>query len=388
MGNRRIFGDFHIHIGRSARGAVVKVSGARHLTFANIVEEASRRKGMDMIGIIDAASPPVQREIAELLERQLLVEKEGGGLVYERTTVILGCELEIKPEKYGPAHLLCYFPFFKNIQWFSRFLAKHMKNIQLSTQRFHGTVDELFKQVGRLEGIIVPAHVFTPFKSLYGSCTERLADVLPPEQIVAVELGLSADTRMADQLGELHRYAFLSNSDAHSLAKIGREYNEMTVRDVSFAGWLEALKRERGTGIIANYGLDPRLGKYHRTLCRQCAHQFAPFSPVCPHCGSRRVVRGVKDRIRSLAHGSGNSPDSRPPYVYQIPLEFIPGIGPKVKEKLLSRFGTEMNIIHRVSSDELARTVGETLSRRIVQARRSELDIVDGGGGVYGKVKG
>lgn len=387
MRTERIFGDFHIHIGRTETGQAVKITGARNLTFANIMVEASRRKGIDMIGIIDAASPAVQREIAELLDKGNVHELDEGGLQYEKTTILLGCELEVRPDGFGPCHLLCYFPHFNDIKEFTSFLSRFMKNTDLSTQRFHGQIDELFRCVERLNGVVIPAHVFTPFKSVYGSCTDRMADVLPLECIAAVELGLSADTFMADQLEELHPYTFLTNSDAHSLPKIGREYNELNVNSVSFNGWLQALRKESGAGVTANYGLNPRLGKYHRTLCKHCEAQLSHSRCVCPHCGSRSIIKGVRDRINEITTAEGEGPKCRPPYIYQIPLEFIPKIGPRILQKLLDHFGTEMNILHRASKEDLASVVGESLAQNIVRARHAELAIEDGGGGVYGKIK-
>lgn len=387
MNPRRIFGDFHIHIGRTERGEPVKITGARHLTFANIMVEASENKGIDMIGIIDAASPVVQTEIGELLDNGQVEELSDGGLQYRNTTILLGCELEIRPDTFGPAHLLCFFPYFRDIREFTAFLSKHMKNTSLSTQRFHGRTLELLACVKQLGGVIIPAHVFTPFRSIYGSCTDRMADVLPLEHLSAVELGLSADTPMADQLDELHPLTFLTNSDAHSLPKIGREYNELEVNRVSFYGWLEAIKREAGARVVANYGLDPRLGKYHRTFCKQCEQHLSHIVPVCPLCGSRSVVKGVRDRIDEIKSGDGVSPAHRPPYTYQIPLEFIPKLGPRLLQKLLDHFGTEMNILHRATGEELAEVVGEHLAQSIIAARYSELPIVDGGGGIYGKIK-
>lgn len=387
MSRKHIFGDFHIHIGRTEKGEPVKITGARNLTFANIMVEASENKGIDMIGIIDAASPVVQSEIAQLLDAGEVEELSDGGLQYRNTTILLGCELEIRPEAFGPAHLLCFFPYYRDIREFTSFLSKHMKNTTLSTQRFHGTTSELFACVKQLGGVVIPAHVFTPFRSIYGSCTDRMADVLPLELLSAVELGLSADTFMADQLDELHRFTFLTNSDAHSLPKIGREYNELEVNRVSFDGWLEAIKREAGAKVVANYGLDPRLGKYYRTFCKQCEQHLSRIVALCPLCGSRSVVKGVRDRIDEMKSGDGVSPIHRPPYIYQIPLEFIPQLGPRLLRKLLNHFGTEMNILHRASEEELAEVVGDPLARSIVAARHSELVIEDGGGGIYGKIK-
>lgn len=80
----------------------------------------------------------------------------------------------------------------------------------------------------KYNGVLIPAHAFTPHKSFYGNCTSRLERIFKEEfnKIFAIELGLSADTELADQISELETRTFVTNSDAHSLPKIAREYNK------------------------------------------------------------------------------------------------------------------------------------------------------------------
>ena len=101
----------------------------------------------------------------------------------------------------------------------------------------------------------------------YVECAEKIAEL---DKIPAIELGLSSDTFLADKISELETKSFLTNSDAHSLPKIAREYNRIQVEGISFKDFLKALKREDGRKILANYGMDPKLGKYHRTYCETC----------------------------------------------------------------------------------------------------------------------
>lgn len=390
MSLRRVFADLHIHIGRTKSGLPVKISAARNLTFHEIVREAAHRKGMDMIGIIDAHSPPVQEEIARGLEEGIYREDPEGGILYNGTTAILGAEIEVKEEGMGPAHLLAYFPTFASIRRFTDWLRRHMKNVRLSTQRLRRPVRELQERVAEEGGLLIPAHVFTPFKSVYGSATDRMSRLLDMDGIVAVELGLSADATMADHLYELSRVSFVTNSDAHSLGKIGREYNELLLHRPSFRELELALRRLEGRRIAANYGLNPKLGKYYRTRCIGCGAILSPkkeelFS--CPHCGDRRVVKGVSDRIAEIADGPSKSPRHRAPYLYQVPLDFIPGLGPKTLDRLLARFGTEMNVLHRVPIEEVAAVAGEAIARSIRLARERRLEIEEGGGGIYGRVR-
>ena len=135
--------------------------------------------------------------------------------------------------------------------------------------------------------------------------------------------------------------------------------------------------------------LDPKLGKYHRTFCPACNYVAKDISPItkCPFCNNEDVTLGVFDRIALIAdHKTPIHPSGRPLYQYQVPLEFIPGIGKKTIEKLILHFGTEMNVIHNVEKTELTEVVGERVAENIVLAREGKLNIEVGGGGIYGRV--
>ena len=164
---------------------------------------------------------------------------------------------------------MCYFPHLSDIKNFSSELSHHLKNITLSTQRSDLSGYDLIDLVEKYNGVLVPAHCFTPYKSYYGNCTDSLKKIFKEkyDRIPAIELGLSSDTYLADEISELENKTFLTNSDAHSLPKIAREYNKMAMEDVNFEEFVKVLKRENGRKVLTNYGLDPKLGKYHRTYC-------------------------------------------------------------------------------------------------------------------------
>src|SRR5699024_10927902 len=127
-----------------------------------------------------------------------------------------------------------------------------------------------------------------------------------------------------------------------SLPKIAREYNKVQIEDISFKELVMALKNEQGRRIVCNYGLDPKLGKYHRTYCEVCEKNIAGEAPVtkCYTCDSRNITMGVYDRIEIIKDKEKTiSPSFRPPYIYQIPLNFVPGLGQKMIDKLLTNFG-------------------------------------------------
>jgi len=392
-----IFADLHVHIGRSENGKPIKITAARSLNFVNIAKECADKKGINVVGIIDCASPYVIEDIEKFLKTGEAYELEDGGIIYkDKVCILLGSEVETSEKgrngKCGSAHNICFFPHLNDIKGFSNELRGHLKNITLSTQRTDLSGYELIDIVEKYNGILIPAHVFTPHKSYYGNCVDRLEHIFKEKfsKIFAIELGLSSDTFLADTISELETRTFLTNSDAHSLPKIAREYNKMQVEDISFKEVVMALKNEGGRKILANYGLDPKLGKYHRTYCDDCEESIETKEPVetCPMCGGKNVTFGVFDRIELIKDKNETiSPKNRPPYIYQVPLGFIPGVGGKTIDKLLDTFETEMNILHKLSKDDIEAVVGEKVANHIVNAREGKVQIHSGGGGNYGKIQ-
>ena len=392
-----IFADLHIHIGRSENGKPIKITGARSLNFANIAKECCERKGIQVAGIIDCASPYVIEDIENFLKTGDAYELKDGGIIYkDKVCILLGSEVETSEKgrngKSGSAHNVCFFPYLKDIKGFSNELSHHVKNVTLSTQRSDLSGYDLVDIAEKYNGIVIPAHIFTPHKSYYGNCTDRLKDIFKEkyDKIFAVELGLSSDTFLADEISELEGKTFVTNSDAHSLPKIAREYNKMQVEDISFKEIVKALKNEDGRKIVANYGLDPKLGKYHRSFCEDCndSIEIDDVATVCPKCGGQNITFGVFDRIELIKDKKETkSPENRPPYIYQVPLNFIPGVGGKTVEKLLSHFETEMNVLHKVSEDDIEAVVGAKVAKNIVNSINGNIHVHSGGGGVYGKVE-
>ena len=392
-----VFVDLHVHIGRSEKNKPIKITAARTLNFANIAKECVEKKGIQIVGIIDCASPYIIEDIENFLTQGEAYEIQDGGIIYKNEVcILLGSEIEtseINEEgNTGSAHNICFFPKLQDIKSFSNEMKKYINNITLSSQRANLSAYQLIDIVEKYHGILIPAHCFTPHKSFYGNCTSRLEAIFQEKyhKIPAIELGLSSDTYLADQITELSNKTFLTNSDAHSLPKIAREYNKILVNDISFKELLMALKNEDGRKIVANYGLDPKLGKYHRTFCEKCEKNILGEPPVlfCPDCDSKNITRGVLDRIEMIKDRKvSQSPKIRPPYIYQIPLTFIPGLGNKTIQKLLDVFGTEMNILHKVSFDDLESVVGTKNATHIIAAREGKMTIIAGGGGVYGKVE-
>ena len=209
-------------------------------------------------------------------------------------------------------------------------------------------------------------------------------------RIAAVELGLSADTAMADRISELWDFEYLTNSDAHSPDKIGREYNRVMLESPSFAECALAFRRRQDRCIVENYGMDPRLGKYHNNCCDHCGlvYNGSDTAGICPECGGAKMVKGVSERIGELADlPPGAHPSTRPAYHYHVPLPMLPGLGGKTLEKLVNELGTEMQLIHQVPLTEIQRVAGKRAARAFAAVRNGSAMVQSGGGGSYGRIR-
>ena len=225
-----------------------------------------------------------------------------------------------------------------------------------------------------------------------------------------MNFGLSADTEYADRIRELANKKFLTNSDAHSLPKIAREYNTFEMENISFESFKKVLgyedkiqndddnkevdisrideedksKIENGNKklnyIVCNNGMYSRLGKYNKTYCDMCESVSEIADGKCKKCGSKKIVKGVEDRILEIADGESISPKERPKYNYSVPLEYIPKLGKKTKEKMLDMYGTEMNILNKVSIENIEENFGKDLAKNIEIARKGDVVIKKGGG--------
>ena len=177
-----VFADLHVHIGRSEAGKPIKITAARSLNFANIAKECAERKGINIVGIIDCASPYVIEDIERFLQTGDAYELEDGGIIYkDKVCILLGAEVETSEKsrngKCGSAHNVCFFPHLSDIKAFSTEMSTHIKNITLSTQRSDISGYELIDIVEKYNGILIPAHIFTPFKSYYGNCVDRIKNI-------------------------------------------------------------------------------------------------------------------------------------------------------------------------------------------------------------------
>lgn len=231
---------------------------------------------------------------------------------------------------------------------------------------------------------IIPAHIWTPWFSVLGSksgfdsieeCYEDLS-----EHIFAVETGLSSDPEMNWRVSKLDKYRLVSNSDAHSPAKLARE---ATVFDTNpdYFSIMNALKT--GNGYVGTVEFFPEEGKYHEDGHRKCNVCLTPeesnkLNGLCPVCGKPMTI-GVLNRVCELADRGVDStfkPDTAGQVYSLVPLpeiiSEILGVGPSSKsvtneyERLINKFGSELSILRQVPIDDISKDfplLGEGISR-------------------------
>lgn len=373
-----------MHLGRAPDGRLVKIPSSPDLTLESVLRSARPHQGLDALGIVDMQVPSVSRRVHELVGGGELALMAGGGYRAPGGLWLLpGCELEVRGRRC-PYHLLLYFPDLASLDDFAAWLQGHVERLDLSTPRCRAPATAVLSEARQRGGAVVPAHIFTPHRGLYAA-GDSIFELLAEESahVVAVELGLSADTGWAGRVAELAGFTFLTSSDAHALDRVGRELTVLAPVQPGWAGLFSALREGR---VVANYGLDPRLGKYHRSFCRDCACRLDGEAPVtgCGHPG-HRVTKGVLDRIHELACG-GTAEGGRPPYIHQVPLAQLPGVGRAAREKLRV-LGDEFHILHVAPGPELEHAAGSRVAGMVMAARAGRLEIEPGGGGRGGRVR-
>jgi len=253
--------------------------------------------------------------------------------------------------------------------------------------------------------LVVPAHAFTPWFSVFGSksgfnsleeCFEEYT-----KYIYAVETGLSSSPDMNWRLSALDKVALISNSDCHSPSKIGREANVFDT-ELSFAAISEAIKSKDPKKFLYTVEFFPEEGKYHFDGHRACEISLSPaeskkYNNICPSCGKPLTI-GVLNRVEELAdRPDGFVPPNAIPYKKLVPLDEIiaqavgQNTGTKQVEEnykeIIKQFGSEFNILLEASEEELKAKAKPDIAEAILRVRAGKISVDPGYDGVYGKIK-
>lgn len=366
----------------------VKITASEKMTLAAVLESGKADKGLDILGVVDCGSPLVYEEILGLLDRGALHQTRNGDLLSARGVLLVP---GVETESLEGAHFISYLPNLAALELWQKIMATKIKNQNLSTQKTSLKAVELLNMTAGLGGMFVVAHAFTPHRGAYGCWVKRLEEGFGSscKMINALELGLSSDTDMADLIRETGRFTLLSNSDAHSLPNIGREYNLFRMAELSFEELRKVFGNVEGRRVMANFGMHPRLGKYHRSFCEACQTIADSAEPrfYCEDCG-KLLVTGVWDRIMEIRdYEEAHHPVGRPPYNYRVPLSFIPGLGPRTYERLRKGLGTDIDIMEKADLELIEKLTNRSIKAYIQDMRDNSLNIIPGGGGKYGRVQ-
>lgn len=421
----RFIADFHLHSKYSRA-----TSGDMDL---ENLDKWARIKGIDILGTGDFTHPSWFKELKTKLEpaepglfrlRQNSRGKTNNGWLLPNhhhqapdlrfiLTTELSC-IYTKNNRTRKIHLMIFVPSFEVVEKINAHLG-WLGNLKADGRPILGLdVKELAKIVLNISGeaLIVPAHAWTPHFSIFGSesgfdsieeCFEEYA-----KYIYAIETGLSSDPAMNWRLAKLDNITLISNSDAHSPSRLGREANIFEGKIEDYKYIVEALRlgwrapSSVKNRLVKTIEFFPEEGKYHYDGHRNCQIVFGPEETIknkgiCPVCQKPLTV-GVMSRVAKLAdRPTGFKAPNFIPFVSLIPLEeiiaesFGVGVGTKMVEQeyrdLINKFGNEFKILMEVPQAELASAAKPQVAEGIGRVRAGRVKIEPGYDGEYGKIK-
>jgi uncharacterized protein (TIGR00375 family) len=257
------------------------------------------------------------------------------------------------------------------------------------------------------DSMVIPAHAWTPHFGVFGSASgfDSLQECFGAQtgNIFALETGLSSDPTMNWRLSSLDRISLISNSDAHSLRKLGREANVFDIPDSEhiYMDITAAIKTKDRSKFLYTIEFFPEEGKYHYDGHRLCAYRAHPQETIshdlqCPVC-HKPVTVGVLHRVEKLADRALNTrPSQSIPFKHLIPLQEIiaealgAGVNTQKVEKeyfkLVTHFGTEFGILMDANIDEISNHTLEKVAEGISKMRKGEVDINPGYDGEFGTI--
>ena len=393
--------DFHIH-SRYSRATSKDMD-------LEALDKWAKIKGIKVLGTGDFTHPEWLKNLKEKLrpaEQGLFkLKTETDGVRF-----ILTSEISCIYSKLGRVrkiHIIVFAPSFEAVDKINACLNK-IGNLKSDGRPILGLdAEELAKIVldASKDCLIVPAHIYTPWFSLFGSKSgfNSIEECFGEysKYIYAIETGLSSDPLMNWQLSMLDKVALISNSDAHSPQKIGREANVFNA-EISYPAITNAIKSKDPQKFLYTIEFFPEEGKYHYDGHRLCGISLSPkeskkYNNICPNC-ARPLTIGVLNRVAELAdRPEGFKPENAIPFKSLVPLAEIiaealgRGVGTKEVDKnyqnLIEKFGSEFNILLSVSVEDLKAATLPEIAEGIIRVREGKIFVEPGYDGVYGKIR-
>lgn len=405
----KMIADLHIHSRFSM--ATSKEGTPENLDFW------ARKKGISLIGTGDFTHPVWREELKERLVsegnglyrlRNAYVKEESRKFPGEGTRFVVSGEISSIYKKNGKTrkvHNVILLPSLEAADAMAQRLEKigniHSDGRPILGLDSHDLLEMMLDVCP--EGILIPAHIWTPHFSVLGAksgfdsveeCFEELAPY-----IHALETGLSSDPAMNWRISKLDRYQLVSNSDAHSPSKLGREANLLDI-DCSYEGLYRAI--QTGEGLEGTVEFFPEEGKYHFDGHRKCGVSLSPVEAerlggICPVCG-KKLTMGVDHRVEQLAdRAEGFVKKDGKKYESLVPLpEVISACmgystaSKKVQgcfEQMIQTLGTEFYILRNVPSEDIKSCAGERIAEGIENVRTGNVKRIPGYDGEYGKIE-
>ncbi len=397
----QFFADFHLHSKYSR-------ATSPQMDLENL-DKWAKIKGIKVLGTTDFTHPIWFKELKEKLEPAepgLFKLKNSDS----ETRFILTTEISCIYSKKGRVrkiHIIVFAPDFKTVEKINTHLG-WIGNLKSDGRPILGLdAKELAKIVLNVseDCLIVPAHLLTPWFSLFGSRSgfDSLEECFEDysKYIFAGETGLSASPSMLWRMPDGRKLSLISNSDSHSPAKLGREANVFDT-ELSYNAIIEAIKQKDPQKFLYTIEFFPEEGKYHFDGHRNCNISLSPaetkkYNGICPRCG-RPLTVGVLNRVEQLAdRPEGFKPQGAIPYKSLIPLAEIiaevlgVGVGTKEVEKqykdLIEKFGSEFNVLLNVSVSDLRAATLPEIAEAISRVREGKVSVEPGYDGVYGKIR-
>lgn len=405
----KMIADLHIH-------SRFSMATSKEGTPENL-DSWARKKGISLIGTGDFTHPVWREELKERLVsegnglyrlRDAFVKEESRKFPGEGTRFVVSGEISSIYKKNGKTrkvHNVILLPGLEAADAMAQRLEKigniHSDGRPILGLDSHDLLEMMLDVCP--EGILIPAHIWTPHFSVLGAksgfdsveeCFEELAPY-----IHALETGLSSDPAMNWRISKLDRYQLVSNSDAHSPSKLGREANLLDI-DCSYEGLYRAI--QTGEGLEGTVEFFPEEGKYHFDGHRKCGVSLSPVEAerlggICPVCG-KKLTMGVDHRVEQLAdRAEGFVKKDGKKYESLVPLPEVistcmgySAASKKVQgcfEQMIQTLGTEFDILRNVPSEDIKSCAGERIAEGIENVRTGNVKRIPGYDGEYGKIE-
>jgi uncharacterized protein (TIGR00375 family) len=402
----RVIADLHIH-SRFSRATSQSMTITEISRFAKI-------KGIKLVGTGDFTHPKwfneLSEELTEVSGTSLYGSKKHPESPVHYMITVEVCTIFDVDGKSKKIHHVILTPNLETAMQISDRLKRYGSLSVDGRPTLDMTASQLVEEVMQVsdENEVVPAHVWTPWFSLFGAFSgfDRIEDCYQDmtKYIHALETGLSSDPPMNWRLSALDKFTLVSNSDCHSHWpwRIGREANVLELDQLTYREVVDTIRKKDPKRFKFTIETNPAYGKYHWTGHRNCNISLPPQEAIkygnhCPVCG-RKLTRGVDQRIEELADRPADfQPENTIGYKRLLPLsEIIKAVlgvsypGAKkvwsIYNPLIAKFGDEYTVLIDAPKQEMEKIVDSRIAEAIIRVREEKAKVIPGYDGVYGQL--